>query len=165
MSITINAEKESSYVKDIARDILFKFKEVRQLKDIDLNNIYFLRDSSMIDPSNLLTLAFNNCKTLEIKPASPEFLALTRIKFIVFISSAFDNLSKFEQERLVFHCLLHIPNNYLEQVKSKGSITLRKHDIEIFLEESELIDQINKYQREEALKDNHHKARREALTF
>jgi len=144
-------ELESAFVKSIAMEIIYTYKNLSPFKNINPDNILFVRDENMKTIYN---------KPIEIYVADAITMAISEFSFIVLISKEFDNLTKDEQYRRVFHILCHIPFDYKEQREKSFKITLVPHSIEIFEQESEFIHNINEKAKKQDLKDNQTNIRR-----
>jgi hypothetical protein len=147
-------ELESAFVKSIATELIYTYKNLSPFKNIEPNDILFIRDEN-------LKTTFS--KPIEIYVADSVTMAISEISFIVLISTEFDNLTKDEQYRRVFHILCHIPNNYKEQRIKDFKITLIPHSIEIFEQESEFIQDLKKKEEDIQKKENQVNLRRTHL--
>ena len=154
----INRDKiESLYAIAMAKDIIFKFRSLKCFEHITIDNIFFMRNEMM----NLKDLN----KDCDIRFSGSAFATLTPIKFIVFLSNHFDNMSKHEQERNIFHVLMHVPKDYKTQFENTGLIKLRSHDFEIFQEESSFLESVTKEKEKANLEDKKNFSTKAPLTM
>lgn len=157
MKRKLNSSNESSFVRSIAEHLIFKYKsQIRSFEYLNVKDIIFLRD-------NILKVKIFS--PIEISLALPETVSLSNLKFIVTISDKFDELSKAEQERLVFHTLLHIPYGYKETFTETGKIILRNHDLELFNEEETIIHDILAQEKDRDFLDNQKNLKRKPLDY
>lgn len=154
--IKINRELESSFVKSIAKNILYRYRTLAPFKSINPDDIIFIRDE---------TLKANAKKDIEIYTTDASLMAITGIKFIVIIGKSFDEITKHEQDRKVFHILCHIPSNYKQQYTDHFKVSLRQHDLELFEEESTFIHDIATEETERDKKDEQKFLRRSPLPY
>ncbi len=153
----IKQEKESSFVRSIAETLIFKYKrQIRSFEYLNVADLIFLRET---------TLKVKADKPIEIFLANPETTSLANVKFIIIISEEFDKLSKAEQERLVFHTLLHIPYGYKETFKETGKIILKPHDFELFNEEETIIHDILTKEKDRDFRDSQRELVRKPLNY
>jgi len=152
----MNQSLTSEFVQGIAKDIIYKYRILQPFKNINLKDVIFIREEA-------LSSSFS--KDLEIYIADPLLSTLNNVHFVIIISKAFDNLSKHEQYRKVFHVLCHIPSNYQDMVKSNKPIILKKHELELFDQESTYIHDINEEIKAKDKIDNQNKIRRNPLPY
>ena len=151
-----NKSLESEFVKGIAEDMIYKYRNIQPFQNIILKDIIFIREES-------LSSSFS--KDIEIYIADPLLSTLNGIHFVVIAAKSFDNLSKYEQYRKVFHVLCHIPSNYKANVKENKPLILTKHSLELFEQESTYIHDINEEIKEKDKIDNQNKIRRNPLPY